>query len=66
MEAIRGEIKGLLSICFNPLVSLPDANYGKRSRNWSSWRHRFFMPETARHADVVLAGACRRRKRVCV
>ena len=23
----RGEIKGLLSICFNPLVSLPDNNY---------------------------------------
>src|SRR5690606_19172132 len=23
----RGEIRGLLSICFNPLVSLPDSNY---------------------------------------
>src|SRR5262249_51598384 len=28
MEAIhRGEIKALLSICFNPLVSLPDARF---------------------------------------
>src|SRR6185503_6622957 len=28
MEAIhRGEIKGLLSICFNPIVSLPDAGF---------------------------------------
>src|SRR5712692_1206954 len=28
MEAIhRGEIRGLLCICFNPLVSLPDAEY---------------------------------------
>ena len=28
MEAVhRGEIKALLSICFNPLVSLPDAGF---------------------------------------
>jgi assimilatory nitrate reductase catalytic subunit len=31
IEAIHeGEIKGLLSICFNPVVSLPDSNFTKR------------------------------------
>ena len=32
MNAIHsGEIKGLLSICFNPLVSLPDANFAREA-----------------------------------
>ena len=32
IEAIhRGEIKGLISICFNPLVSLPNSNYVKEA-----------------------------------
>jgi hypothetical protein len=32
----RGQIKGLLSICFNPLVSLPDSNFTKPRRSTSS------------------------------
>ena len=32
MNAIHaGDIKGLLSICFNPLVSLPDANFTREA-----------------------------------
>ena len=32
MEAIhRGEIKALFSMCFNPLVSLPDANFTREA-----------------------------------
>lgn len=60
MEAIyRGEIKGLLSICFNPLVSLPDANYTREALNRLEFFGviDFFLSETARHADVVLAGS---------
>jgi assimilatory nitrate reductase catalytic subunit len=60
MEAIhRGEIKGLLSICFNPLVSLPDASYTREALEKLEFFGvvDFFMSETARHADVVLAGS---------
>jgi len=60
MEAIhRGEIKGLLSICFNPLVSLPDSNYTREALEKLEFFGviDFFMSETARHADVVLAGS---------
>ncbi len=55
----RGEIKGLLSICFNPRVSLPHAGYIE----WMLERLEFFvcidffMSETARHADIVLPGS---------
>jgi assimilatory nitrate reductase catalytic subunit len=55
----RGEIRGLLSICFNPVVSLPDSDYVR------AMLHRldfyvaidFFLNETARHADLVLPGS---------
>ncbi len=60
MEAIhRGEIKGLLSICFNPLVSLPDATFTKDALEKLEFFGviDFFMSETAQHADVVLAGS---------
>src|SRR5437867_3984218 len=60
MEAIhRGEIRGLLSICFNPLVSLPDANYTREALEKLEFFGviDFFMSETALHADVVLAGS---------
>ena len=60
MEAIhRGEIKGLLSICFNPLVSLPDAGYIRTAleRLELFCVTDFFLSETAHHADVVLAGS---------
>jgi assimilatory nitrate reductase catalytic subunit len=60
MEAIhRGEIKGLLSICFNPLVSLPDANFTREALEKLEFFGviDFFLSETARYADVVLAGS---------
>ena len=54
-----GEIKGLLSICFNPVVSLPDAAFTKEA--FSRLEHYsvidFFLSETARHADIVLPGS---------
>ncbi len=60
MEAIhRGEIRGLLSICFNPLVSLPDADYTRAALEKLEFFGVIdvFLSETARHADVVLAGS---------
>jgi len=60
MEAIhRGEIKALLSICFNPLVSLPDATYVREALSKLEFFGvvDFFLSETAHHADVVLAGS---------
>jgi assimilatory nitrate reductase catalytic subunit len=60
MNAIHsGEIKGLLSLCFNPLVSLPDANFTREALSKLEYFGvvDFFMSETARHADVVLAGS---------
>jgi assimilatory nitrate reductase catalytic subunit len=60
IEAIhRGEIKGLLSICFNPLVSLPDSRFTREALNKLEFFGviDFFMSETAHHADVVLAGS---------
>jgi assimilatory nitrate reductase catalytic subunit len=60
MDAIHaGEIKGLLSICFNPLVSLPDANFTRealdRLEHYTAID--FFLSETAHHADLVLPGS---------
>ncbi|GEC73114.1 assimilatory nitrate reductase catalytic subunit [Flavobacterium flevense] len=60
IEAIhRGEIKGLLSICFNPLVSLPNSNYVREALEKLEYYVciDFFLNETARHADVVMAGS---------
>ena len=60
MNAIHsGEIKGLLSICFNPLVSLPDANFTREALSKLEFFGviDFFLSETAHHADVVLAGS---------
>ena len=60
MNAIhKGEIKGLLSMCFNPLVSLPDANFTREALSKLEYFGviDFFMSETAHHADVVLAGS---------
>jgi hypothetical protein len=54
-----GEIKALLSICFNPLVSLPDANFTREALE--KLEHYvaidFFLNETAHHADIVLPGS---------
>lgn len=60
MEMIHaGEIKGLLSICFNPLVSLPDANFTREALGGLEHYTAidFFLNETAHHADIVLAGS---------
>src|SRR5215831_13930991 len=60
MELIhKGEIKGLLSICFNPLVSLPDSNFTREALERLEFFGvvDFFLSETAHHADVVLAGS---------
>jgi assimilatory nitrate reductase catalytic subunit len=60
MEAIhKGEIRGLLSICFNPVVSLPDAAYTRAALEKLEFFGviDFFMSETARHADIVLPGS---------
>jgi assimilatory nitrate reductase catalytic subunit len=55
----RGEIKGLLSISFNPLVSLPDNAFVRRMLEKLDFfvAIDFFLTETARHADVVLPGS---------
>jgi len=54
-----GEIRGLLSISFNPLVSIPDANRTRAALDKLEFFGciDFFLSETARHADVVLAGS---------
>lgn len=60
MEAIhRGEIRGLLSICFNPLVSLPNSAMIREALDKLEFYVAidFFLNETARHADIVLAGS---------
>lgn len=60
VEAIHeGRIKGLLSICFNPTVSLPDANYVREALEKLEFYVNidFFLSETARYADIVLAGS---------
>ncbi|CAN5503520.1 assimilatory nitrate reductase catalytic subunit [soil metagenome] len=60
MNAIhRGEIKALFSMCFNPLVSLPDANFTREALSKLEFFGviDFFLSETAHHADVVFAGS---------
>jgi assimilatory nitrate reductase catalytic subunit len=55
----QGEIKGLLSICLNPLVSLPDNNYVRAQLEKLEFYVAidFFMSETACYAHVVLPGS---------
>ena len=55
----RGEIRGLLSICFNPKVSLPDNSFITRCLEKLEFYVAidFFLNETAQHADVVLPGS---------
>ena len=54
-----GEIKALISICFNPVISLPDSNFTRQAL--SKLEHYtaidFFLNETAYHADIVMAGS---------
>ncbi|HEX6939517.1 MAG TPA: molybdopterin oxidoreductase family protein [Longimicrobiales bacterium] len=54
-----GEVRGLLTISFNPLVSLPDASFVRRMLEKLEFYVAidFFLNETARHADIVLPGS---------
>jgi assimilatory nitrate reductase catalytic subunit len=54
-----GEIKGLVSICFNPKVSLPDNAFITRCLEKLEFYAAidFFLNDTAHHADVVLPGS---------
>jgi assimilatory nitrate reductase catalytic subunit len=54
-----GEIKGLLSICFNPVVSLPDTAFTAAALEKLEFYAviDFFLSETAHYADVVLPGS---------
>lgn len=57
--AHRGEVKGLLSICLNPAVSLPDTAFTRAALDRLRFYVAidFFLSETARHADLVLPGS---------
>ena len=60
VEAIHaGKIKGLLLLCFNPLVSLPDQGFVREALEKLEFFAviDFFLSETAHHADVVLPGS---------
>lgn len=54
-----GKIRGLISMCFNPKVSLPDSEYVTRMLEKLDFYVAldFFLNETAHHADIVLASA---------
>ncbi|HEU5079077.1 MAG TPA: molybdopterin oxidoreductase family protein [Opitutaceae bacterium] len=55
----RGEIKGLITICFNPLVSLPNNTYVREALEKLEYYVAidFFLNETAQHANLVLASS---------
>ena len=55
----RNEIRGLISICFNPKVSLPDNNFIGRCLEKLEFYVAidFFLNETAQYADIVLPGS---------
>jgi len=58
--AVReGKIKGLLSVCFDPIVSLPDANFVREALEKLEFYTNIdsFLSEMARYADVVFAGS---------
>ncbi|XSG77539.1 molybdopterin oxidoreductase family protein [Herpetosiphon llansteffanensis] len=54
-----GEIKGLLSLCFNPKVSLPDSDYVSAMLDKLEFYTSidFFLNDSARHANIVLPGS---------
>ncbi len=54
-----GEVKGLISLCFNPKVSLPDSEFVRRMLDKLEFYVAidFFLNDSARHADIVLPGS---------
>ncbi|MDI1430207.1 molybdopterin oxidoreductase family protein [Polyangium sorediatum] len=59
-EAIHaGKIKGLFSLCFNPMVSLPNQGFIREALEKLEFFGAvdFFMSETTRHADILLPGS---------
>ena len=60
LQAIHdGKIKGVLSISTNPMVSLPDTNWVREALEKLEFFAviDFFLSESGRYADVVLAGS---------
>lgn len=60
MNAIHaGEIKALFSMCFNPLVSLPESKFTREALERLEFFGviDFFLSETAEHADLIFAGS---------
>jgi assimilatory nitrate reductase catalytic subunit len=55
----QGEIRGLLTMCFNPVVSLPDNQFVSRMLAKLDFYVAidFFLSASARHADIVLPGS---------
>lgn len=55
----QGQIKGLITMCFNPKVSLPDSEFVTRMLEKLDFYVAldFFLNETAHHADIVLPSA---------
>jgi assimilatory nitrate reductase catalytic subunit len=60
-----GEIKALISICFNPKVSLPDSSFVQRCLEKLEFYTAidFFLNDTAWHADIVLPGSLHEERR---
>jgi assimilatory nitrate reductase catalytic subunit len=56
---LDGDIRGMLMICTNPMVSLPDTNMVRAALEKLEFFVviDFFLSETAQHADLVLAGS---------
>ena len=60
MEALHnGELKALISICFNPMVSLPDTQFTSDALENAEFVCIIdpFMSETAHYANIVLPGS---------
>src|SRR5262245_45779186 len=60
LEAIHaGRIRELLSICFSPVVSLPDQNFVREALETLEFYAviDFFLSESAWHANIVLPGS---------
>ena len=55
----RGEIRGLLSLCFNPVVSLPDNAFVRAMLEKLEFYVAidFFLSESGRYANIVLPGS---------